>query len=147
MCWSITHLARCGLCYYFFVAKVLIVEDSKELCEALTTAFELKGLEVLAAYDGIKAVSMALAEKPDLTIVDLRLPDISGYDVIRKIRADEWGKTASIIILTSSDEVDKIPPDVGISDEDYLTKTKWSIASITDKVLSVLERDKAGTPA
>jgi DNA-binding response OmpR family regulator len=122
------------------MAKVLVVEDSKELSEALSTILQLKGKEVITAYDGESAVAMALAQHPDLTLIDLRLPDISGYDVIRKIREDSWGRSAAFLILTASDEITKIPHDLGIGEDDYLTKTKWSLEMVSEKVSEKLQQ-------
>ena len=101
-------------------ARVLLVEDDANLAQGLRYNLERAGYEVLHALKGSDGLAMALAESPDLVILDLMLPELHGFDVLAKLR--EAGSTVPVIILSVQDaEVDKIRGfDTGA--DDYMTK-------------------------
>lgn len=102
------------------MAKILIVEDEPEMVLGLQDNFELEGYEIIVARDGAAGVAQALAHKPDLVILDVMMPKLSGLDVCRKLRQN--GFTAPILMLTArSRELDKV---VGleVGADDYITK-------------------------
>lgn len=113
---------------------ILIVDDAEDLRESMSEILELRGYRAITADRGETGVATALAEHPDLILLDLRLPDFDGYEVIRQIRADEWGKTAKILILTASGESDDIPPDIEMNSRDFLMKTEWGLDNISEKI-------------
>ena len=118
--------------------RILIIDDAQDLVEALEEMLQLKGYETLTAHHGTAGVSLALAEHPDLIILDLRMPDIDGFEVIRQLRKDEWGRTAKIVILTASGESDKIPQDIALDRDDFLMKTEWGLDTLTTKIAEKL---------
>lgn len=86
---------------------VLIVEDSETLALGLRTSFEFEGYTVHWAADGEQAIAWLADHSPDLVILDLMLPKVNGFDVLRRFRAD--GGTAAVLILSARDgEVDKV---------------------------------------
>lgn len=114
--------------------KILVVDDSKELSGIMKDMLEFKGYEVTVANTGAHAIMLALKEHPDLILLDLRMPDLDGYAVARKLREDAWGKTVKILMLTAVGEVGDIPPDVGIKPGDYLLKALWGIENVETKI-------------
>jgi PAS domain S-box-containing protein len=80
--------------------RTLIIEDNDDARDALRTLLELQGHQVLAAGDGDRGVALALAERPDVVLIDLGLPGIDGYEVARAIRAHAAGKAAVLIAIT-----------------------------------------------
>jgi two-component system alkaline phosphatase synthesis response regulator PhoP len=113
---------------------ILIIEDSIDLADSLEDVLLLKGYRPLKASDGKTGLDLALIEKPDLILLDLRLPDIDGVEIINKLRSDAWGKNARIIIITASDINEKMLSDVNIVASDVIHKSR---SSITDIVLRV----------
>lgn len=100
--------------------KILIVEDEPSLVFTLQDTLENEGYEVFVAKKGDEAVDIVKKENPDLMILDLMLPGMSGYDVCRKIRGMNY--TFPIIILTARDqEIDKVAG-LNIGADDYMTK-------------------------
>jgi len=100
--------------------RILIVEDEPDLLRGLELNIKAEGFDVLTATRGDAAVKCALTERPDLVLLDIMLPGISGLDVCRELR--HKGFTAPIIMLTAkSEEVDRV---VGleIGADDYVTK-------------------------
>jgi DNA-binding response OmpR family regulator len=116
--------------------KILIIEDSPELADSLEDMLRFKGYEAIKAINGKQGVALATFEKPDLILLDLKLPDIEGFDVFRLIRADDWGKSARILILTASDTSENIPDDIIIAPDDILHKSQWGIENLAARIES-----------
>jgi DNA-binding response OmpR family regulator len=117
--------------------KVLIVEDEPAMLSGLRDNFEFEGYEVVTAKDGAQAVDVASSSKPDLVILDVMLPKISGLDVCRQLRAK--GAVMPIIMLTArGQEIDKV---VGleVGADDYVTKP-FSIKELLARVRAHLRR-------
>jgi DNA-binding response OmpR family regulator len=118
------------------MAKILIVEDEKTLRETLRYNFAREGFRVITAADGREALELAEREQPDAVILDLMLPEISGFDVCRALRRTS---TVPILMLTAKDEeVDKI---VGLElgADDYLTKP-FSVRELLARLKALLRR-------
>ena len=116
--------------------KVLVVEDSLYLAESLRDMLTMHGYTALMAPNGKEGVRMALEEHPDLILLDIRLPDIDGYQVYHEIRKDEWGKTAKITILTASESVENISKNVDLPIENVLFKPEWGIKELHGHIQS-----------
>jgi two-component system, OmpR family, response regulator len=118
--------------------KILVVEDDRNLSDTLTYNLRIDGYDVVTAGDGVEALDAASREKPDLIILDLMLPKLSGFEVCRILRKD---MTVPILILTAkTDETDKI---VGleIGADDYMTKP-FSLRELLARVRAMLRRAK-----
>ncbi len=114
---------------------VLVIEDSPELAESLFDVLEMEGYNAVIALNGRDGVTQALALHPDLILLDIRLPDIDGYKVFQKIRADvEWGTTAKVLILTASESIENISKNVDLPVEYVLFKPEMSISQLVLKI-------------
>jgi len=118
-------------------AKILVVEDEPNMVVGLRDNFEFEGYEVITASDGVEGLERALNESPDLVVLDVMMPRMSGLEVCKQLRA----KRASlpIIMLTArGQEVDKV---VGLElgADDYVTKP-FSIRELLARVKAVLRR-------
>jgi DNA-binding response OmpR family regulator len=89
-------------------AKVLIIEDDREIVESVSLCFRIywPEAEVIAAYRGIKGIEMAQSESPDTIILDLGLPDINGFEVLKQIRL--FSSVPTIILTVRSQEEDVV---------------------------------------
>ena len=110
--------------------RVLVIEDSAYLAESLEDMLHIAGYAVTIAPNGRKGIEMALTEKPDLILLDIRLPDITGYEVFQSIRNDEWGKNAKITILTASETTNVIAKNINVDQQHILFKPEWSIQDL-----------------
>jgi DNA-binding response OmpR family regulator len=116
--------------------KILVVEDELVLRETLAYNLGKAGYDVVSAETGSQAVNLALAEEPDLILLDVMLPGIDGFEVCRVLRQEY---TAPIIMLTArSDEVDKV---VGleVGADDYVTKP-FSMRELLARIKAQLRR-------
>lgn len=110
--------------------KVLIIDDTEDLRDAIIQIIDFKGYKGFAAANGVEGIEIALREHPDLILLDLIMPDMNGFDVLRSLRKDEWGKNANIVVLTAQELKDGIPEDIEIRPEDFLTKSQWGIENL-----------------
>jgi two-component system alkaline phosphatase synthesis response regulator PhoP len=117
--------------------RILIVEDEPDMVLGLKDNFEFEGYEVLTASDGASGLERARKEKPDLLILDIMLPKLSGLEVCKALRGE--GFEAPIVMLTArGQEIDKV---VGLElgADDYVTKP-FSIRELLARVRAILRR-------
>ena len=117
-------------------ARILVVDDEKRIVEIVKAYLERDGYHVTVAYDGGTALDLARREHPDLVILDLMLPEVSGWDVCRALRKES---DVPIIMLTARDDTaDKI---VGLElgADDYVTKP-FDPKELVSRVRAVLRR-------
>ena len=88
--------------------KLLIVEDDEEIIEAITLAFQIRWPEarIVSTQSGVKGIDLVASELPDIVVLDLGLPDISGFDVLRSIR--QFSQVPVIIVTVRAEEADII---------------------------------------
>lgn len=123
--------------------KILIIEDSVDLADSLEDMLTFKGYEAIKALNGKQGFALATLEKPDLILLDLKLPDIDGYEVLRKLRADSWGKDVRVLILTAADTSETIPEDIVVAPSDILHKSQWGIENLAIRIESELYAPQA----
>ena len=95
----------------------------------------------LHAATGRKGVTLALEQQPDLILLDIRLPDINGYEVYRDIRATDWGKTAKIMVLTASESIENIAKNIDLPSKYVLFKPDWSVKQLLEQIEARLNTD------
>jgi two-component system KDP operon response regulator KdpE len=118
--------------------SVLVIEDSSFLAESLVDMLELSNYQALVAPNGKEGVTIALSKKPDLILLDIRLPDIDGYEVYRRIRQTAWGKNALIVVLTASESSENISKNIDLPSEFVLFKPEWSVVDLLAKIDSLV---------
>ena len=121
--------------------KILIVEDEPDMVLGLKDNFEFEGYEVVTAADGMAGLERARTQKPDLVILDIMLPKLSGLEVCKTLRGE--GSLTPIIMLTArGQEIDKV---VGLElgADDYVTKP-FSIRELLARVRAILRRTEGG---
>ena len=119
------------------MSKILIVEDEPDMVLGLKDNFEFEGYEVLTASDGQAGLERARSQKPDLVVLDIMLPKLSGLEVCKTLRGE--GFEGPIIMLTArGQEIDKV---VGLElgADDYVTKP-FSIRELLARVRAILRR-------
>ncbi len=124
--------------------RILIVEDEPAMVAGLRDNFEYEGYEVISAADGAEGLDRALADDPDLVVLDVMMPRLSGLDVCKQLKAQR--PSVPIIMLTArGQEIDKV---VGLElgADDYVTKP-FSIRELMARVKAVLRRVSPQAPA
>ena len=113
--------------------KILIVEDEQDMAEVLSDKFISEGFQVTSAKDGEKGLQAALKEHPDLILLDIVMPKVDGLEMLKKLREDEWGRSAVVILLTNLSSTEKIAEAVKQGMHEYLIKSEWRVTDIVKK--------------
>ena len=102
--------------------RILVVDDDRDIVRLVRSYLEKAGYEILTAYDGETALKLLRAERPQLLILDLMLPDRDGWDVARAVRSDSQISSTPIIMLTARVEDNDKIVGLEIGADDYITK-------------------------
>ncbi len=121
--------------------KILVVDDEKRIVEILQAYLERDGYQVIAAYDGRSALELARSNSPDLIILDLMLPEVSGWDVCRELRRES---DVPIIMLTARDDTTDKIVGLELGADDYVTKP-FDPKEIISRARAVLRRSDVKT--
>lgn len=119
---------------------ILVVEDEKVLVDVIEEKLKTEGFEVIKAYDGNEALKIALSSHPDMILLDILMPEADGITMLKKLREDDWGKYANIMILTNVQTPNMIVKSMtygldGIQNTyEYLVKTDWSLDAIVKRI-------------
>ncbi len=116
--------------------SVLIVDDEPQIVEFLRMGFAYEGFNVLVATSGIEGLQTALAKQPDVVILDIMLPGMSGLDIASRLRPSS---DAAILMLTARDEVDDRVTGLNSGADDYVTKP-FAFKELLARVRAVLRR-------
>ena len=117
--------------------RILIIEDEAPLRQALAEKLRKSSYEVLEAEDGQKGLDTALQKKPDLILLDWKMPVKDGGQTLKELRSDEWGADVPVIILTNLDQVEQINAAVE-QNADYLVKSDWTLGEVIKLINSKL---------
>ncbi len=119
------------------MSTILVVEDERPIARVLIDNLEFEGYTVLAAYDGVRGLELALSAQADLILLDIMLPGMNGYDICRKLR--QAGLKTPVIMLTArGEEVDKVLG-LELGADDYVTKPV-GVRELLARVKAVLRR-------
>jgi DNA-binding response OmpR family regulator len=124
--------------------KILIVEDDLDVADMLNAYFRVQGYEVFTVNWGEDGVRAAMTSRPDLMILDIRLPDIDGYEVARRVRTDRKTSDIPIIFLTEKrDRADRLHG-LELGADDYITKP-FDVQELRLRVRNALRRANQDT--
>ncbi|GIL09237.1 MAG: transcriptional regulator [Chloroflexota bacterium] len=119
--------------------KILIVDDDIDSLKLIGLMLQRHGYEVVAASAGVQALSKAMADRPDLIILDIMMPDMDGYEVCRRLRANPETRPIPIIMFTAKTLVDDKVAGFEAGADDYLTKPTHP-AELASRVKAILAR-------
>ena len=103
-------------------AKVLVADDEPHLLRLVKFRLEREGYEVLTAIDGEAALQLARSERPDLCVLDVMMPERSGFDVLRELRSDHSCAGMKVIMLTARAQHRDVEVGFSLGADDYITK-------------------------
>ena len=118
--------------------KILLVEDDPFLLNMYATKFELENFKVVVAEDGEKGLKMAAKEKPDIILLDIILPKMNGFEVLKGLRADKNLSSIPVILLTNLSQKGEIEQGLALGAKDYLIKAHFMPSEVVDKIKEVL---------
>lgn len=122
---------------------VLLVEDEAGFRQIYRDVLVADGYEVLEAEDGESGWNLIQEKKPDLVLLDLIIPKLSGYDVLKNMRANEATKGIPVLVFSVLENSEDIKKSMLLGANDYIVKGFYEPSHVTEKIQSVLERSKS----
>jgi len=118
-------------------ARLLVVDDEPNIVDLLATSLRFAGFEVATASNGSEALRVASSFKPDLLVLDVMMPGIDGFTVVRRLRQDGIG--APVVFLTAKDATEDKVTGLTLGGDDYVTKP-FSLEEVIARIRAVLRR-------
>lgn len=112
-------------------ASILVVDDHEQNLELLQAYLEDVGCKVRAARDGMQAIAEVEAQQPDLIILDVMMPRMSGFQVCRQLKADPLTRDIPIVMVTALSDVGDVERAVECGADDFLTKPVYKLELLT----------------
>ena len=120
------------------MATILLVEDERNLQRTLSDLLEDEGHEVVSAMNGEEGFAEAKEEQPDLILLDLILPKLHGFKVLKKLKNTEKTKDIPVIILTNLEGTDDVQKALEMGVTTYLVKSDYELGEVLNKVEETL---------
>ena len=121
------------------MAKILIAEDERDIRDLITFTLRFAGHDVVAAANGEEAVQKALKEKPDLVLMDVRMPRMTGYEACKKMKSEESIKHIPIIFLSAKGQDSEVTAGLDAGAVEYILKP-FSPDQLTERVRTILKQ-------
>ena len=122
--------------------RLLIVEDERDMADLVALRLKREGYLVVVAYDGADGLDRIRSEPPDLVLLDIMLPHLSGTDVLREARQDPRTAAVPIILMTAKGEESDVVVGLTLGADDYIPKP-FSLSVLVARVAAVLRRSTA----
>ncbi len=119
--------------------SVLIVEDDAFLSNIYKTKFEMEGFAVTIADDGEAGFAIAKSKKPDIILLDILMPKMDGFMVLKELKADPKTQNIPVILLTNLGQKDDVTKGLKMGAADYLIKAHFKPSEIVEKVKKILK--------
>jgi len=117
---------------------ILFIEDESTLQKAFGDILTQDKYKMVSALNGEIGLRLAKSEKPDLILLDLVLPNMHGFEVLKKLKQDPETKQIPVIILTNLEKMEDVEQAIKLGAKTYLVKTKYRIEEIMEKIKKVL---------
>lgn len=120
------------------LSTILLVEDDTFLAGMYVTKLQLEGFDVKIAEDGEKGIKMAKSEKPRLILLDIILPKMSGFDVLKDLKDDPDTKDIPVILLTNLGQREDVQKGLDLGAKDYLIKAHFMPSEVVKKIKTII---------
>lgn len=120
--------------------KILLIEDDQFLAEIYVAKFNEAGFEISVAQDGYQGLKKAKEQKPDLILLDLIMPTMDGFDVLRCSKGDADLEGIPVIILSNLGEEEDVRKGLELGADDYLIKAHYTPTEVVVKVKNILNK-------
>jgi len=121
------------------MGKILVAEDEKDILDLIVFTMELAGHQVITAVNGIEAVEKTLQERPDLILMDVRMPKMTGYEACERIKNIEEVRDIPVIFLSAKGQEAEIQQGLQVGAIEYILKP-FAVDELTQRVAEVLNR-------
>ncbi len=119
--------------------KILFIEDESAIHKTLSDALETEEYEIISALDGEAGLRLAKEKKPDLILLDLVLPKIDGFGVLKALKADEATESIPVIVLTNLEQMEDIQKAIDLGARTYLVKSNYNLKEVVGMIKKATE--------
>lgn len=124
------------------MARILVAEDERDIRELIGFSLRLADFEVVLTQDGEEAIETASREKPDLILLDVRMPRMSGYETCRRLKADPSTSEIPVVFLSAKGQEKEIEEGLDSGALEYIVKP-FAPDELADQVRDILRRARA----
>ena len=125
----------------FVAKKIFIIEDDPFLSEMYAAKFSQSGFRVEMAIDGEKGLEKIKTSKPDLILLDIVLPKMDGFEILKKVKEDSQLKKIPIILLTNLGQKNEVEKGLALGADEYIIKAHFTPTAVVAKVKEVLSKN------
>lgn len=118
--------------------KILFIEDESALQKTFGEILSQEGYEMISALDGEIGLRLAKDKKPDLILLDLVLPKIHGFEVLKQLKTDKETKDIPVIVLTNLEGIGDVDKALGLGATTYLVKAQYGLEEVVEKIKKAL---------
>jgi len=119
---------------------VLIVEDDPFLSSIAATRLKQEGYNIFLATDGLQALSLIESEMPDLVLLDVVMPGMSGFEVLKKVKSDAKFKDVAILMFSNLGQEHEVAESLALGAEEFLVKAKFTPKEVIEKINAILKK-------
>lgn len=123
--------------------KVAIIEDDIAIVQMYRTKFESEGYDVETAGDGATGLELIESFSPDIILLDLMMPNMTGLDMLQRLRNQPGGKEAKVVVLTNMGDTETATRVFKMAADDYIVKAEMTPKQVADRVKALLDKGKA----
>lgn len=120
--------------------KILFIEDESALQKTFGEILKQEGFEVISALDGETGLNLAKTQNPDLILLDLILPRMDGFEVLKELKKDEKTRDIPVIVLTNLEGIGDIDRAIQLGANTYLVKAQYTLEEVIGKIKKALEK-------
>ncbi len=125
------------------MAKIVIAEDERDIRDLITFTLQFAGHEVIPTANGAEAVEAVRREQPDIVLMDVRMPRLTGYEACRQLKADEATKDIPVVFLSAKGQESEVKEGLAAGAVDYILKP-FSPDQLTARVAELLRQHGRG---
>jgi len=118
--------------------KILFIEDESALQKTFEEILKQEGYEMISALDGEVGLRLAKTQKPDLILLDLILPKVNGFEVLKELKKDKETKDIPVIVLTNLEGIGDVEKALELGATTYLVKAQYSLEEVVEKIKKAL---------
>jgi DNA-binding response OmpR family regulator len=119
--------------------KILFIEDESALQKTFGDVLKKEGYEMVSALDGEIGLRLAKIQKPNLILLDLVLPKIHGFEVLKKLKEDKETMDIPVIVLTNLESIEEVEKALELGATTYLVKAQYSLEEVVEKIRKALQ--------
>lgn len=124
------------------MAKILVVDDEEHIVMILKDSLEFSGFQVVTAYNGLEALERVEQDHPDLIVLDIGMPKLDGWEVCRRLKADEKTRTIPVIILTAYAQASDQRKGAELGADRFVTKP-CDLTYLVEEINTLLAKKKS----